>query len=114
MEKTHAGFNEGSGEGAADGGGKISFKHDGVADSFNRHVGGGCDGFLDQGLLHADAHIAEHEFQQILGFERRSTAQQTFDKRGADGRDAGCGHRREGFGDFGEGQRRCLLFPVLQ
>ena len=103
MEQAHAGFGEGSGEGAADGATEVGLKHDGVADLLDWHGRGGGDGFFDEGLFYADAHVAEHELQEILGFEGSGAAEYGFDQRDANGSGAGDGHGVEGFGDFGEG-----------
>ena len=77
-----------------------------LADGCCCRRGGRGDGFFDEGLLHADAHVAEHELEQVFGFERRGAAEQAFDQRGAGGGGAGDGDGGEGFGDVGEGERR--------
>ena len=62
---------------------------------------GDGDGFFDEGLLDADAHVAKHELEEVLGFDGGGAAEEGFDGGGADGGGFGGGHLGEGFGDFG-------------
>ena len=104
VEEAHAGLGEGSVEGAADGATEVGLEHDGVADLFDWRGGCGGDGFFDEGLFYADAHIAEHELEEVLGFERSGVAEEVQDQGGADGGGAGAGHGGEGFSYVGEGE----------
>ncbi len=111
VEEAHAGVGEGSGEGAADGPGEVGFEHDGVADGADFDgvggvVGGGGlgDGFFDEALFDADAHVAEHEFEEVFGFDGGGLAEEVFDEAGTDGGGSGDGDGVEGGADLGEGE----------
>ena len=109
VEEAHARRAECSLEGPVDGKGEIGLEHDGVAYGLD---GDGCGGvrrcdrdrFFDEALFYADAHVAEHELEQVLGFERGRAAEEALDERGADRGGLRDGHGGEGFGDFGEGE----------
>jgi hypothetical protein len=110
VEEAHVGLGESSGEGALDCLGEVSFEHDGVADVCGRDRvlggrGGDRDGFFDEGLFHAGAHVAEHEFEEVLGFERGGAAEESVDQCGAGGGCAGGGHGIEGFSEVVQGER---------
>ena len=102
VEEAHAGFGEGAGEGALGGVAEVGFEHDGVADLGYVDAGGYGDAFFDERLFDADAHVAEHELEQVFGVERGALAEQAFDERGADGGGSGGGHGGESCGDFAE------------
>ena len=94
---------EGSGEGAGGDVGEVSLQHDGVADLRDLGRGGDADGFLDEGLLDPDAHVAEHELEQVFGFDRRGPAEEGLDRAGADGGGTGGAHLGKGLGDVAQG-----------
>jgi len=119
MEQGHTGLGEGAGEGVADGFAKISLEHDGMADlcGSDGSFGAGCgcdDGLFDQRLLYADAHVPDHELEQVLGFNGRGTAEEAFDEGCADGSGAGDGHGGEDLGDLGQRQLRRVIRPPSQ
>ncbi len=57
-------------------------------------------------MLYADAHVAEHEFEEVLRLDRSSAAEHGFDQRGADRSRLGHGHAGEDVGYFSQGERR--------
>ena len=118
-KEPHAGVVQRSLEGAADGESQVGFEHDGVADGLDRNGGAGArcgdgDGLFDEALLYADAHVAQHEFEQVLGLESGGLAEEALDERGADSGGLRDGHGGEGFGDFAEGQDRHCRGSALE
>ena len=106
MKQGHARLRERAGEGAGDGALQVGLEHDGVADGLDGDAGGDGDPLLDEGLLHADTHVAEHEFEEVFGLECGGAAQQGLHRGGAGGGGAGGGHGLKGRGDLVQKDRR--------
>ncbi len=104
MEEVHARGGEGVAEGHGGGAGEVAFEHDGVADVGDVGAGGDGDGLFDEALLYADAHVTEHELEEVFGFEGGGALEEGFEESGAVGGEARCGEGDEGLGDVVQGE----------
>ncbi len=90
----------------AEGDAEVSAKEDGAADGDERLSGGGGDGFFNEALLDAGAHVTEDDFDQVFCFEGGGGGEEMEEDAEAGSAFGGGGEGMEGFGDGVKGERR--------